>query len=101
MLIPEKNLRRILWLYLGGTRGGVARLRILLILKDRPSNTNQLATALKLDYTTIMYHMRVLEKSGFVSLEKKKYGSFYFLSPLLERNQQILGEIEKNIGKGL
>ncbi|MBI4175947.1 MAG: winged helix-turn-helix transcriptional regulator [Candidatus Aenigmarchaeota archaeon] len=98
MLIPEKDLKRILWLYLGGTRGGIVRLRILLIIKDRPSNMNQLATGLGMDYTTIMYHMRVLEKNGFVALEKRKYGSVYFLAPLLDKNQQVLEEISRNIG---
>ncbi|MBI4020597.1 MAG: winged helix-turn-helix transcriptional regulator [Candidatus Aenigmarchaeota archaeon] len=101
MLITEKDLKRILWLYLGGTRGGVVRLKILLILKERPSNMNQLATKLGMDYTTIMHHMRVLVKSNLVVLEKKKYGSLYFLSPLLGKNGAVLEEMEAHIGKGL
>ena len=69
MLIQEKDLRRILWMYLGGTKGGPVRLRILLTLIKRPSNTNQLAKALGMDYTTIMYHMRVLEKNSHLLQE--------------------------------
>ena len=98
MLIPEKSLKRILWLYLSGTRGGIVRLKILLILKKTPANINQLAKNLSLDYTTIMYHMRILEKNGFILLEKRKYGSLYSLTPLLEKNKGILEEMEKNIG---
>lgn len=98
MFIPEKHLRRVLGLYLGGTKGGVARLRILLILKDNPSNINQLAVALHLDYTTVMYHMRILGKNSFVTLDKRKYSSLYSLSPLLEKNKPLLEEMGRNIG---
>jgi len=98
MFIPEKGLRRVLWLYLGGTRGGIVRLKILLLLKDRPSNINQMATQMKMDYTTIMYHVRVLEKNNMITTEKKKYGTVYFLSPLLERNVNILEDIAKRLG---
>lgn len=100
-MIPEKQLRRILWLYLGGTKGGVVRLQILLTIRDRPSNTNQLAKQLGMDYTTIMYHLRVLEKNRLVNQERKKYGSVYFLSSLLEVNKHVLDELAEHLGKGI
>ncbi|MBI4021660.1 MAG: helix-turn-helix transcriptional regulator [Candidatus Aenigmarchaeota archaeon] len=97
MLTPD--IRRILWLYVGGTRGGIARLRILLLLKERPRNLNQLSRALGMDYTTMMYHARVLEKSGLVAPERKRYGSVYFLSPLLDANRSVLDEIAAMLDK--
>lgn len=100
MLTPQ-SLKRMLWLYLGGTKGGPVRLHILLTLKDRPSNTNQLATRMGMDYTTIMYHLRVLEKNRLVQMEQKKYGSVYFLSPILEQNKQLLEEMAEHLGKDL
>ena len=39
-----------------------------------------------------------IEKNGFILLEKRKYGSLYSLTPLLEKNKGILEEMEKNIG---
>ncbi len=52
--------KRLLWWLIAGTRGGVNRARIILALHDLPSNANQLAEHLGLDYKTIRHHLDVL-----------------------------------------
>ena len=54
------------------------------ILKERPSNTNQLATELGLDYKAIQHHIKVLEKNNLISREGEKYGITYFVSTFLD-----------------
>jgi len=100
MIIPTSHvLKRTLTLSLAGTRGGPARLRMLLMLEKNPRNVNEIAKALSMDYKTVEYHMRVLEKSGFVMSPKKKYGNAYTLSTLLALNKNILREIAGDMGK--
>ena len=100
MLIPsEKILKRTLMLSLAGTRGGFARLNILLMLERKPSNINEIAKNLSIDYKTAQHHIRVLEKSGLIVSSGKKYGNNYELSALLKINKNMLKEISSNMGK--
>lgn len=80
------NLKRVLWHILGGTRGGPLRIRILAELRDRPSNTNQLATAFGVDYKTIQHHLRVLCENRLLDSRGPGYGTTYFLSPDMEQS---------------
>ena len=93
-------LKHSLWNLLAGTRGGVTRIEIIKLLRERPYNTNQLHEKLGLDYKTIQHHMRMLVNGNIVtSGEGKKYGSMYFLSPLFEANQQLFDEILGKVGE--
>ena len=47
-------------------------------------NTLQLSQHLKLDYTTVRHHLRVLEKNGVVVTEGDKYGRLFFVSDAME-----------------
>lgn len=97
---PEKYLRRLLWYLLGGTRGGANRVEILKILQDRPSNANQLAEKLGVDYKTVQHHLRVLEENGLVApSEKGAYGAVLFLTPKMEEALPLLDEIWSKIGR--
>jgi DNA-binding transcriptional ArsR family regulator len=99
-LYPEKYLRRLLWYLLGGTRGGANRVEILKILRDRPSNANQLADMLHVDYKTVQHHLRVLEENGLVvPSEKGAYGAVLFLTPKMEEALPLLDEIWSRIGR--
>ncbi|MBI4170381.1 MAG: winged helix-turn-helix transcriptional regulator [Candidatus Aenigmarchaeota archaeon] len=100
MLIPtEKVFRRTLMLCIAGTRGGVARLRILRMLEQKPRNINQLAGSLSMDYKTVQHHVRVLEKLGLVASSKKKYGNLYGFSALMLANRNVLKEIWEKVDK--
>jgi DNA-binding transcriptional ArsR family regulator len=93
-------LKRSLWNLLAGTRGGVTRIEMLRLLRERPYNTNQIHEKLGLDYKTVQHHIRMLMNSNIItSGEGKKYGSMYFLSPLFEANMQLFDEILEKVGE--
>ena len=94
------SFKRSLWNILAGTRGGVTRILILELLRERPYNVNQLHEKLGLDYKTIQHHIRVLFGMNVIATEnKEKYGSMYFLSPTLEKNIYLFDEILAKVGK--
>ena len=100
MFIPSGPVvRRVIALYLAGTRGGPVRLKILGLIQAHPRNINDIAAKLGLDYKTVQHHMRVLEKSGMVVSTKKKYDNAYGLSELLKANVLMLAELTKDVGK--
>jgi len=95
----DPHAKRLLWLVFAGSRGGVNRLRILKILKETPTNINQLATKLGLDYKAIQHHIKVLEKNNLISKEGEKYGVIYFISTFLEVNMESFDDIVQKMEK--
>ena len=93
------SLERLLWWLIAGTQGGWNRARILMILKERPMNTHQLAKEMGVDYSTVQHHLKVLRKNGLVGTMGGKYGALYFLAPILEENWETFLKIEEKIGK--
>ncbi len=93
---PDRHTRKLLLYLFTGTRGGYTRLRIIMLLIERPLNTHQLSKELGLDYKAIQHHMRVLEKNNLVTKIGDKYGAIFHLSNFLEINIRALDEaIEK------
>ncbi len=93
---PDRQTRKLLLYLFTGTRGGYTRLRIIMLLTERPLNTHQLSIKLELDYKAIQHHMRVLEKNNLVTKVGEKYGAIFHLSNFLEINIRTLDEaIEK------
>ena len=89
----DSQTRRLLSYIFTGTRGGANRLRIILLLSDRPLNAHQISKELKLDYNAIQFHMNVLEKNNLVSKTGLRYGTVFFLSTFLEYNVGAFNEI--------
>jgi hypothetical protein len=52
-----KNTKKLLWLLIASTRGGVNRARIMILPHKKSYNVNQLAEFLSLDYTTVRHHL--------------------------------------------
>jgi DNA-binding transcriptional ArsR family regulator len=78
-------MNRRLWHLIAGTRGGVNRALILTALRERPSNANDLASRLGLDYKTVRHHLEVLRENDFVMLlGERGYAVLYSLSPHLQ-----------------
>ena len=99
-LYGEKYLKRLLWYLFAGTRGGPSRAEIIRAIQNRPSNANQLAQILHVDYKTIQHHVRVLEDNGLVvPSDKGTYGAVLFLTPKMEEALPILDEIWSKIGR--
>jgi len=93
-------MKRLLWWLIAGTKGGINRAKIIMILRERPYNANQLTELLKLDYKTVQHHLKVLIKNDIITSPRgKKYGAMYFLSDLMETHYEIFREIWEQIGK--
>lgn len=83
----DPRFKRVLWYLIGSTKGGANRARILKLLNDRPANPNHVSTVLKLDYKTVLHHLKILSENGLVTTDNMhKYGATYFLTPLMENN---------------
>jgi len=95
----DPNTKRLLSYLFTGTRGGTNRLRILLLLAERPLNTHQIAKELDLDYNAIQFHTEVLEKNNMILKAGQRYGALYFLSTFLEHNIEAFNEIVEKLYK--
>jgi len=89
---PDRETRKLLFYLFTGARGGFTRLRIIMLLLEKPLNTHQLSQELALDYKAIQHHMKVLEKNNIVSKIGEKYGAIYIISNFLEINIRSLDE---------
>jgi len=97
--MPDPSAKRLFWYLFAGTRGGDTRIKIIILLKDKPYNTNRLAEALGLDYKAIQHHLNVLEKNNLITRQGEKYGIMFFISTYLEVNMDAFDEICNRIGK--
>ncbi len=96
----DPQFKRLLWYLIASTRGGINRARIIELINSHPSNANQIAQKLKLDYKTIVHHLDMLSQNGLVITDNKNtYGAIYFLSPLMEKNYQSFTQMLVKFGK--
>jgi DNA-binding transcriptional ArsR family regulator len=96
----DTQTRRLLSYLFTGTRGSANRLRIILLLSNRPFNAHQISKELELDYNAIQFHMGVLEKNNLVSKTGQRYGAMFFLSTFLEYNMDAFNEIVSKFQPG-
>lgn len=95
----DPRFKRVLWYLIASSKGGVNRAKIIDLINSRPANANQIASELKLDYKTVLHHLKVLSENGLVITENKEtYGATYFLTPLMEKNYASFQEILAKIG---
>ena len=90
-----------MWYLFGGSKGAPNRIRIIDILREKPSNINQLSESLNLDYKGVQHHISVLEKNNLITKIGEKYGVLYFISDYLQYNLQAYEEIRSKILKWL
>ncbi len=85
------------------SRGGQNRVRIISLLRNKPSNKHQLSKDLELEYKGVQHHIKILENNNLVEKFEANYGAAYYLSTLFEENQAIFDEIaarfEKSVDK--
>lgn len=94
----DPRFKRVLWYLVGSTKGGANRAKILKLLNERPANPNQVSVVLKLDYKTVLHHLKILSENGLVITDDKdKYGATYFLTPLMENNYESFRAIMEKI----
>ncbi len=94
----DPELRRLLWFLLGGTVGGENRARIIYALRERPSNINQLAVKLALQYKAVQHHIEVLKKNSLIVSSGEHYGMTYMLTQWFEAHFEIFDEICARVG---
>ncbi|MBQ2654550.1 MAG: winged helix-turn-helix transcriptional regulator [Methanobrevibacter sp.] len=80
-----------------GNKGGRTRMRILDALLIMPSNANQLAKKLKLDYKTVTYHMNIICKHKYATREKFEKYTRYYPSDKLIKNLKEYKIIKQHI----
>lgn len=89
---------KMLWWLIGGTRGGENRLRIIMLLNEKPRNANSIAEDLDLDYKTVTHHLELLEENNVVDTIGEGYGKNYALTPQMEENIDQLEQIKEQAG---
>lgn len=87
------QIRRLLWYVFTASRGGLNRIRIVLALKERPHNANQLANELGIDYKAIQHHLKVLQKNNLIIRDGQKYGAAYLSTTCLDANLDVFEKI--------
>ncbi len=93
------HFERLLWWLFAGSTGAANRASVLLALRERPQNTQQLAESLGVDYTTARHHLRVLLKNGLVVAEGEGYGRMFFVSNMTESNWGLFMTILEKTGR--
>lgn len=91
------SIERVLWWLFRSSIGAPTRARVLLAIREDPRNTQQLADALGLDYTTVRHHLRVLGKNGLVTTAGDRYGQVYFLSAAMESHWSVFEQIVRDL----
>ncbi len=91
--------KSLLWYLFVGTKGGRTRVRIISQLRNKPSNKNQLAKDLGMDYKGIEHHMKNLVKNNLVTKVGSNYGATYFVSQLFEEGEAVFDEILLRLAK--
>ena len=83
----------VFWLLFVESRGAANRIRIMSVLRKRPSNRNQLAKEIVIDYKNIQHHLKILERNNLVTKFGKNYGVVYCVSELFMNNEIVFDEI--------
>jgi len=91
--------KNLFWFLFVRTRGAANRIKIVSLLRDNPSNKNQLSVDLDLDYKGVELHLNTLEKNNIVNKVGSKYGATYFVSPLFEEGEAAFDEIVTKLMK--
>lgn len=87
----------VLWYLLASSRGGTSRVRILQTLADRPSNPNELATALDLDYSTVRHHLDILAKNNVVERTDDQYAAPYLVTGQVRDHWDVVERIFETV----
>ncbi|QGA53347.1 ArsR family transcriptional regulator [Sulfolobus sp. E5-1-F] len=77
-------------------KGWDTRKKILNELKNKPQTAYELSKKLGLNYSTVKYHLEILEKVGLINVNRYKTKYFYVIS----KNYKIVEKyLEEEIAK--
>jgi DNA-binding transcriptional ArsR family regulator len=91
--VDDRYAKKLFQFLFLGTRGGANRIRIVKSIIENPSNTNQLASELGLDFKAVQHHLGVLTKNNILTTMGEKYNVMYFPSTLLEENLELFEKV--------
>ncbi len=89
--------KKLFWFLFVGSVGAKNRIRIMSVLRKRPSNKNQLSTELGLDYKAIRHHMEVLEKNNLIKKTENQSRMIYSVSELFMHSEIAFDEIRDKL----
>ena len=89
--------KKLFWFLFVGSVGAKNRIRIMSVLRKRPSNRNQLSTELGLDYKAIRHHMEVLEEKNLIKKTEKQSRMIYYVSELFMHSEIAFDEIRDKL----
>lgn len=85
--------KKMFWSLFASTRGAANRIKIISLLRKRPSNPNQVSKNVEIDYKCASHHLKALEDNHLVEKLQSSGITTFFVSPLFEENQQMFDEI--------
>ena len=91
--VAHPETKKLFWNLFASTRGSANRIKIMSILRTRPSNPHQVSKDMKIDYKGVTHHLRALEENSLVEKFGNRGMTTFFVSPLFEENEQIFDEI--------
>jgi len=83
----------LFWSVFAGSKGCINRVRIILEIKNKTLNTNQLSERLGLDYKVVERHLEILERNNLVAKAGYRYGAVYYLCEILHTNMIMFAEV--------
>jgi len=89
--------KKLFWFLFVGSVGAKNRIRIMSVLRKRPSNKNQLSTELGLDYKAIRHHMEVLEENNLIKKTENQSRMIYYVSELFMHSEIAFDEIRDKL----
>jgi len=92
--------KKLFWLLFAGSVGAKNRIRIMSVLRKKPSNKNQLSTELDMEYKGIQHHIEVLEENNLVKKIGNQYSVTYYGSELFMHNEITFDEIRDKLKIG-
>ena len=85
--------KKLFWFLFAGSVGAKNRIRIMSVLRKRPSNRYQLSTELGLEFKGIQHHIEVLEENNLVKKTRNQSRMTYYVSELFMHNEILFDEI--------
>lgn len=80
-----------------GMGGRYTRLRILCEITENPQNAYQISKKLNLDYKTVTFNLKILEKKNLVIKEGTGYGDLYFPAEIVKSNLPTLYAVIRKV----
>ncbi len=90
-----KNMENSLNKLILQRKGGLTSLKVMEVILKYPSNINEIADIIKMDYNTVKYHVEILVENNLIKPNGSTYGCVYESSEDLMENIDIYESVKK------